>query len=128
MPYVAWPELPAGLSYPVIYAKNAETESSDRIPFLTYTINASQPPYQIQQYAENNIRPELASIEGVNMIEISGASPMEWVLDTTAANWKLSDCPPLTSLRRYPLLHAKNTWAWVRKSRIQAISSRYAWP
>lgn len=77
----AWPELPAGLSYPVIYAKNAETESSDRIPFLTYTINASQPPYQIQQYAENNIRPELASIEGVNMIEISGASPMEWVLE-----------------------------------------------
>lgn len=76
-----WPQMPDGLSYPSVSAKSAETEQSDRTPFMTYTINAPEAPFKIQQYVENNIKPELARLEGISMVNISGATPMEWVLE-----------------------------------------------
>lgn len=79
-----WPQMPEGLSYPSVAARSAETESSDRVPFLVYTVNAPQAPYKIQQYVEEDFQPYLARIEGVSQVEISGATPMEWILEYDA--------------------------------------------
>ncbi len=76
-----WPQLPEGLSYPSVSARSAETSGSDRTPFIVYTINAPELPYKIQQYAEENLQPELARIEGISQVDISGATPMEWILE-----------------------------------------------
>jgi len=71
-----WPSLPQGVSYPTI-SLNRSDENANR-PFLSYTLNAPAVPIVIQQFAENNIKPKLAQIPGVNTINISGAMPMEW--------------------------------------------------
>lgn len=64
-----------------VSARSAETSGSDRTPFIVYTINAPELPYKIQQYAEENLQPELARIEGISQVDISGATPMEWILE-----------------------------------------------
>lgn len=75
----AWPELPEGTSYPQVRV-NSPGDNASR-PFLTYTLNATDNPALIQQYAEEFIRPVLARIRGVRQVEVSGASPMEWQLE-----------------------------------------------
>ena len=80
-----WPSLPQSTGYPVISVRRSE-EDADR-PFMTYTINAPANPILIQQYTENQIKPRLAQIEGINRIEVSGAQPMEWQL--TYDNYQL---------------------------------------
>lgn len=78
-----YPQLPKQVSYPQIFInrpKNAEAK-----PLLTYTLNGSTNPYYIQKYAEEKIKPAIASIDGIDKVEISGASPMEWHLEYKAA-------------------------------------------
>jgi multidrug efflux pump subunit AcrB len=74
-----WPFLPEGTTYPSI----SMTPSDDRAgrPFLSYTVNAPANPIVIQNYTENNIKPKLAQIPGVNRVDVSGAMPMEWRLE-----------------------------------------------
>ncbi len=74
----AWPELPDGVSYPSISTARSSRQSAR--PILSYTINAPGAPAAIMQYAEENIRPVIGRIQGVNRIALSGASPMEWRL------------------------------------------------
>lgn len=74
-----WPQLPDGVSYPQIQMSNSGEESTH--PFLSYTINAPASSSYIQQYAEEIIKPQLASIKGIYKVEISGATPMEWRLE-----------------------------------------------
>lgn len=74
----AWPELPDGVSYPSISA--ARTLSESARPILSYTINAPGSASSIMQYAEENIRPLIGRISGVNRVTLSGATPMEWRL------------------------------------------------
>jgi Cation/multidrug efflux pump len=71
-----WPSLPQGVSYPTISLNRSDANANR--PFLSYTLNAPAVPIIIQQFAENNIKPKLAQIPGVNTINISGAMPMEW--------------------------------------------------
>ena len=73
-----WPSLPQGVNYPTI-SVNRPDENEAR-PFMTYTLNAPSNPIVIQQFAENNIKPRLAQIEGIYRIDISGSQPMEWQL------------------------------------------------
>ena len=74
----AWPQLPDGMSYPII---TMQVPDEDNVrPFMIYTLNASVPPIEIQRYAEENISPRLSQLEGVYRIAISGATPMEWHL------------------------------------------------
>ena len=73
-----WPSLPQGVNYPTITV-NRPDENAAR-PFMTYTLNAPANPIIIQQFAENNIKPRLAQIEGIYRVDISGAQPMEWQL------------------------------------------------
>ena len=74
-----WPELPGGVSYPVIQMKVPDEEAQR--PFLSFTLNAPSAPILIQRYAEENIKPRLARLDGVYKIEVTGATPMEWQLE-----------------------------------------------
>lgn len=73
-----WPNLPERVSYPYLTMNNPDDKENK--PFLTYTLNALVNPILIQRFAENQIKPRLASIPGVYSIDISGATPMEWQL------------------------------------------------
>ncbi len=74
-----WPSLPDGLSYPVLEMSRPDEKASR--PFMSYTLNAAATPIFIQRYAEDQIKPRLASIRGVYRIDVSGATPMEWQLE-----------------------------------------------
>lgn len=74
-----WPELPDGISYPLISTENLE-EKTD-VPFLTYTINAPVSPVVLQNYGENRIKPALSAIKGVHRVALSGAPSMIWLIE-----------------------------------------------
>ncbi|MDR1897506.1 MAG: efflux RND transporter permease subunit [Prevotellaceae bacterium] len=70
-----WPSLPKGTSYPAISMSGGSNNSSTR-PFLQYTLHAPLSPGMIQEYADENIRPALAEIRGINKVNLYGASRM----------------------------------------------------
>ena len=74
-----WSQLPDGVSYPTIRMKVPDENASR--PFLSFTLNAPSTPILIQQYAEEHIKPRLASLPGIYKVELSGATPMEWRLE-----------------------------------------------
>ncbi|MFV0546817.1 MAG: efflux RND transporter permease subunit [Bacteroides sp.] len=74
-----WPDLPDGVSYPVIRMKLSEENASR--PFMSYTINAPATPILIQKYTEERIKSRLAQLPGIYKIEVTGATPMEWRLE-----------------------------------------------
>ena len=73
-----WPQLPDGMSYPIITMQVPDEENAR--PFMIYTLNASVPPIELQHYAEENISPRLSQLNGVYRITLYGATPMEWQL------------------------------------------------
>ncbi len=75
-----WPSLPDGLSYPILEMSRPDDEGESR-PFMSYTLNAAATPIFIQRFAEDQIKPRLASIPGIYRIDVSGATPMEWRLE-----------------------------------------------
>lgn len=74
-----WPQLPDGVSYPIIRMKVPDEKASR--PFMSFTLNAPSTPILIQQYADEHIKPRLATIPGIYKVELSGATPMEWRLE-----------------------------------------------
>ena len=74
-----WPELPDGVSYPSIRMRSPGDNAFR--PCMTFTLNASSTPIQIQRYAEEHIQNRLARLPGIYQINISGATPMEWRLE-----------------------------------------------
>lgn len=74
-----WPQLPDGVSYPLISASRSDEKAA--MPFMTYTLNAPSSPILIQQYGEDVIKPLLSQIKGIYKIELNGATPMEWRLE-----------------------------------------------
>lgn len=74
-----WPELPKGVGYPSLQM-NRPNESSSRW-FMSYTLNAAATPIFIQRFAEDHIKSRLSQIPGINRIEVTGATPMEWRLE-----------------------------------------------
>ncbi|MDR2805604.1 MAG: efflux RND transporter permease subunit [Dysgonamonadaceae bacterium] len=75
----AWPYLPQGISYPTLSMNRSDENAGS--PFLVFSINAPTVPTLIQQFTENIIKPQLAQIDGLNNIDVSGAMPMEWQLE-----------------------------------------------
>ena len=73
-----WPTLPEGVNYPVIQMSRPDEKSAK--PFMSYTLNASSTPIYIQRYAKEHIKPSLSRIPGIYKIEVTGATPLEWVL------------------------------------------------
>lgn len=82
-----WPQLPEGVSYPTIHMKVPDENASR--PFMSFTLNAPSTPILIQQYAEEHIKPRLASIPGIYKVELSGATPMEWRLEYDSEQLRL---------------------------------------
>lgn len=72
-----YPQLPPGVSYPSL---SSSTTGEYTPPMLIYTINADLPTWQIQEYAQKNISDPLSRIEGVKHVNVSGATPFEWVI------------------------------------------------
>ncbi len=74
-----WPSLPDGVSYP--YISMSGVDDNESRAFINYTINAPILSALIQQFSEKHINPRLALIQGVDKINIYGATPMEWKLE-----------------------------------------------
>ena len=74
----AWSQLPDGVSYPSL--SSARTIRQSARPILSYVINAPGAASDIMQYAEENIRPAIGVIRGVNRVALSGATPKDWQL------------------------------------------------
>jgi multidrug efflux pump subunit AcrB len=75
----AWSSLPQGVSYPSISMSGTSDEVNQ--PFLRYTINAPFSPIQIQEYFNDNVKPKIAEIKGVDKVEVTGASRMIYKLE-----------------------------------------------
>ena len=65
-------KLPDGVSYPAISASSAGDE---REAILTFTVNADLPTQDIETYVQDYIIKDLALVDGVNSVELSGATP-----------------------------------------------------
>ncbi len=63
---------PKGVSYPVM---SSSAKGDDGGEILTFTVNADLPTQEIESYVENHILTELALVEGVNSVILSGATP-----------------------------------------------------
>jgi multidrug efflux pump subunit AcrB len=74
-----WPELPDGVTYPSINVNS--TDGENRRPLLSFMLISSQDPPVVMQYADDYIRPVLSQIKGINKIDISGAAPLEWIIE-----------------------------------------------
>jgi len=71
-----FPRLPKEISYPAISVNRPDDDEIE--PLLTYTLNGDDTPANIQNYANDNIKKKLSLIEGINKIEVYGATPFEW--------------------------------------------------
>jgi multidrug efflux pump subunit AcrB len=76
------PSLPPQTSYPNISVSKSD-ENSDR-PFISYTINAPESLTEIYNLMDRLIKPKLANIKGIDRIDISGSTPMEYRLEYDA--------------------------------------------
>ena len=78
-----YPKLPEGVSFPTLSLNRPNNEQEKAL--LVYSLQASANPAGIMQFAEEQIKPVVAQIEGVNRVAVSGASPYEWMIDYDAA-------------------------------------------
>ena len=74
-----WNDMPPGMSYPQISTRHSNDDAVS--PIITYTVISDWTPIAIQQYLEDQIKPLLSDIDGVDKIEIHGATPMKWQLE-----------------------------------------------
>ncbi len=74
----AWPSFPPGVSYPHIYMSGTTEEVNQ--PFIRYTIHGPGSPIQIQEYVNDNIKPKLAGLRGIDRVDVAGASRMIYKL------------------------------------------------
>ncbi|MDD2595149.1 MAG: efflux RND transporter permease subunit [Bacteroidales bacterium] len=65
-------KLPDGVTYPIISGSASGVEMK---AIITYTINADLPTQQIEYYTQEHIVKELALIDGVSSVNLSGATP-----------------------------------------------------
>lgn len=76
-----YPHLPDGVSYPTL---STGVRGDTPQPILSYTLNADQSTWEISQYAQKSLLPTLTQIEGVENVNLSGATPYEWVVEFDA--------------------------------------------
>lgn len=77
-----WSMLPENVSYPTIGQRRADNDANK--PLVTYTVNAPITPYEIQEYVETSIKPQLGLMEGVSQVVVQGAVPWVWRLEYDA--------------------------------------------
>ena len=72
----AWSSMPPEVSYPVITV--TRTDDEEIRPLLSYTLSATDSASSVQHYAELQMKPALAAVEGISRIDVYGATPKEW--------------------------------------------------
>ena len=77
----AWSTLPQGVSYPSVRLVGTGANDGTNYPFLRYTVNASFSPVWIQEYADDNLKPLIAEVKGVDKVEVTGAGQMIYRLE-----------------------------------------------
>jgi len=75
----AWPSMPSGTGYPQLTIDRSD-DKKER-PLITYSLNASDRPDNVKRYAEERLKPLIANVDGINKIEVTGAVPMQWVIN-----------------------------------------------
>jgi multidrug efflux pump subunit AcrB len=75
----SWAEMPPGTGYPKLTV-NRSDDKEER-PLLTYTLNSPARPDIVMRYAEEKLKPLLARVNGIYKIDVSGATPMQWVIN-----------------------------------------------
>lgn len=74
-----YPSLPKELSYPTISLHTPEQAGKHK-PLMTLQFNGNATPSTLQTYAEEQIKPKLAQIEGIYEVNVTGGNKQEWVL------------------------------------------------
>lgn len=80
------PNLPEGVSYPRMSVNRPR--SGRRTPVLTYSLNAPGAPAVISAYVQEHILPVLSAMKGVNQVDVSGGTVMEWVMTYDAGQFR----------------------------------------
>lgn len=65
-------KFPAGVSYPTLSVAASGIQAQ---PILTFTVHADLPTQQIENYTQEHIVKEIALLDGVNDVLLSGATP-----------------------------------------------------
>ena len=73
----AYAKFPDGANYPRI---TVNTPNEEKQSLLSYTLYGPASAFYIQKYAENNIKPNISNIKGVNEVNVYGATPFEWFI------------------------------------------------
>ena len=73
-----FPLLPKEVSYPIISLNSPDEEDSIR-PLLSLQLNGSAHLNELHIFAEEQLKPQLAQIEGIYSIQIFGGNKLEWV-------------------------------------------------
>ena len=72
-------QLPRQLSYPQISLNNPDDQTSAK-PLMTLQLSGPVPPGTLQRYADEQLKPRLASVPDVGSVAVFGGSRPEWVL------------------------------------------------
>lgn len=70
-----YPRLPEQVSYPNF---STNTSGEEHQTLISYTLNAPISTSQIQKYAEEHIVPVISRLNGINSVNVYGATPYEW--------------------------------------------------
>ena len=73
-------KLPEKVSYPTISTNKPNDDKNERA-FLSYSINAPQAPFAIQETVKNQIEPIIGAIQGVDKTQVYGATPKEFIIN-----------------------------------------------
>ncbi len=70
-----YPRLPEQVSYPNF---STNTSGEEHQTLISYILNAPISTSQIQKYAEEHIVPVISRLDGINSVQVYGATPYEW--------------------------------------------------
>ena len=71
-------KLPEGVSRPSLSIVDPE---NDEKTLLVYSLSGNNSTYQLKKYAEENIKPDLALLDGISDIYITGSKNKEWLIE-----------------------------------------------
>lgn len=74
-----YPQLPKEVSYPVISLNSPDQETQQK-PLMSLQFNGQASLSELKIYAEEQLKPKLAQIEGIYTVNVYGGNRQEWVL------------------------------------------------
>lgn len=74
-----YPQLPKEVSYPIISLNSPDQENQQQ-PLLSLQLNGQASLSNLNIYAQEQLKPKLAQIEGIYSINVYGGNRKEWIL------------------------------------------------